>query len=268
MKEQSLPYQENENIAYPFEPNYSLDHEALNLIEYRMVEEARKVASDSIVVGWVDPRHEYSNFLRTIEAQKFPEVDEIDEYYENHQIYIALIDTRGEGKVVHAATIMEFDDEGAPEQRTGYYTIDSLIELSNFTKNEFVDYYAERDIELDGCLSVETNFKIVEQVEPYLGMPMADLTYLTIFNLFISRNVPRDNTLLFASINELQAKSLERNNIEFEPLLGRMDFHTEEADLGKVSNPIAIYLNQDVYDTLSSINVKLPEIYFDTHKEG
>ena len=238
-----------------------------------MVSDARQVSDDSIVVAWIDPSHEYANFLRTRELQKFPEVGEVDPYYETHQRYFALVDTRGEGRVVHAATLMEYDDSVGSERSetqpdvTGIYTVDSLIELRNFTKKDFDDYYNQRGIDLSQCLSVETNFKIVEDVEPYADMAMADLAYLSFINLFISRNAPRNSTIMFASVNEQQAKSLARNNIEFEPLLGRTDFHTEEADLGKVSNPIAMYLAQDTYDYIVSLNFRLPEIHYDTQKE-
>jgi hypothetical protein len=254
----------------PIKPDYSLDKETLDAIEQRMVSEARQVSDDSIVVAWIDPSHEYANFLRTRELQKFPEVEP---YYEQHQLYFALVDTRGEGGVVHAATLMEYDDSAStegpesPTDLTGFYTIDSLIELGNFTKAEFVDYYRGRGIDLSQCLSVETNFKIVDDVEPYAGMAMADLAYLTMINLFESRSVPRDKTILFASINVQQAKSLERNNFEFEPLLGRTDFHTEESDLGKVSNPVALYLSQEGYAFIASLNFRLPEIHYDAEKQ-
>ena len=260
----------NREVDGPFVPRYDLTQEELSQLETELVGIIRgqQGSNEAVCAAWISPTSKFSNFLRTKEAQNFPEVDGVDPYYEKHQRYIALVDLRGEGRIVHAATIMNFDDstdssevQPAQEKRTGLYTVDSLINLGNFTRDEFVDYYQRGGVDVDKSISIETNFKIVDDFDPFMTLGSADLTYLTIFNMLIDGGAPREGTLVVASINEKQIDSFKRTHIKFDPLLGRTDFRTEEEALGKESHPIAIDF-ASAYDILTPIQVKLPEAFF------
>lgn len=249
-----------------FNLDYNLSAEVLTQIEHQMVEDARSVASDGIVIAWVDPTHSYSNFLRTKEAQHFPEVKETDIYYELNQVYMAIIDTRGEGSVAHATTINFYDgsiDTGDDQdkQRTGFYTIDSLIEHGNFTREEFVAHYVNKGIDPNTTISIETNFKINPDMPNYHDLGSADLAYLGILQWLLRQKWDQETITLFATINEKQIKSLERVGIGTALLMDRSDFRTEEEELGKFSMPVTIDFKNG-RDVLSLIGFKLPEITY------
>ncbi|MDB5163945.1 MAG: hypothetical protein JWS12_563 [Candidatus Saccharibacteria bacterium] len=253
--------------SFDNESRYDLSQEELNLLETELVEKARAMTDQEFCVAWVTPTSRFANFIRTKEVKEFPEAAEVDDYYDNHQLYLALIDLRGEGKLVHAASIMDFDDHASDpmeateyDERTGFYTIDSLIARGNFTKDEFVAYYQAQGADLGSSISVEVNFKIRKLVEPFLGLGTADLAYLSIFNALIDKGASRENTVVFASINEQQAKSLTRNGFRYAPLMDRTDFDTEEGELGKDSLPVAIDFSS-AYDVLAPLQVKLAEIH-------
>lgn len=249
-----------ERIDVNFHPDYNVDQDKLVEIERKLVEDARQVDSEGVVVAWIDPAHEYSNFLRTKEAGHFPEVAETDAYYEFNQTYLAIVDTRGEGGVTHAATI-NFYDDSSDSQRTGFYTIDSLIERGNFTKEDFKAFYESRGINLNTTISIETNFKIDADMPPYEGLGSADLAYLAVFQWILARGWDHDGITLFATINEKQIASLERVGIPSYPLMDRSDFRTEEEELGKFSMPVSIDF-QKGGQLMAALEMQLPEITY------
>ncbi len=256
-------------------PRYDLSPEELGAIEASMVEDAKARFGETVSVAWVSPEHPYCDFLRTHEARYFPEVVETDPEYDLNQVYLAIVDTRsGQDKVVHAASVMRLrsilnNDGTESSDRTGLYTVDSLIGLGNFTKEEFLAFYRDQGIELDASIAVETNFKITDNFEPFFGMgSSADLAYLTLFNTLIANNAPIDKTVVFATINTKQIKSLERVGIDVVALMGRTDFRTEEEEHGVFSMPVTILVNQKTHDIFSSLGLELPElIYGSPHKE-
>jgi len=259
-----------------FEPNYTLDPETMQAMEQQIIADARQISDNGVVAVWMDPTHELSNLFRSYEAQFFPEVAEgVDEYYENHQQYLAVVDTRGEGSIAQIATLMPFDDpadhpgDSEAAQRTGFYTIDSLVDLENFTVDEFLEYYRSRGVDLDACVSVETNLKTSiktgKKMEDYHDLKAADLVYLTLFYKLIDQQAPVDGTLIFATISPDQIGSFERNGIPFEPLMGRSDFVTEEAAEGKESVPVTIKFKAG-FDIFSNVDMRLPELTYTTDK--
>lgn len=245
-------------------PRYDLSPEVLDAIQVNLVEDARTNFGEGITAAWISPTHTYANFLRTNEALKFPEVANLDEEYDNAQLFLALIDTRGEpGQVVHAATLMSLR-EGVQEtdEKTGFYTIDSLIERGNFSVKDFLDFYAQRNIDVDKSVSAETNFKIHTKVEPFHGMGTADMVYMMMVNKLLENGATLGRTVVFATANNKQSRSLSRSGLDVDPLLGRTDLSTEEADLGVESHPVAIHVNETSYQAFCGSGVKLPELYY------
>ncbi len=249
-----------------FNLDYNLSAEVLTQIEHQMIRDARSVASEGVVIAWVDPTHSYSNFMRTKEAEHFPEVKETDIYYELNQVYLVIIDTRGEGSVAHATTINFYDasedtEDDQAKQRTGFYTIDSLIEHGNFTREEFITHYVNKGIDLNTAISIETNFKINPDMPEYQELGSADLAYLGILQWLLRQNWDHETITLFATINEKQIRSLERVGIGTALLMDRSDFRTEEEELGKFSVPVTIDFKNG-RDVLSLIGFRLPEITY------
>lgn len=246
-------------------PRYDLTGEELRDSLGKVFEEVRpRFPSDEIAAAWVDPRHPFSNVLRTLEAAAFPEVSEVDEYYEFHQKYLTLLDLRGPGSVAHLATVMTFDPGARPlsasrEDLTGFYTVDSLIELGNFSAADFISHYEARGTNLSSCLSVETNYRLADAQSLPGGLSSAELTYFILFRYLHGNDCAIGSILLFATINEFQASSLRRSGIEYEPLMGRDDLRTEEAVLGKNSVPVGIKF-ESAFNRISSLHVSIPTI--------
>ena len=219
---------------------------------------------------WIQSDSEAANFIRTHEARNFPEVSEVSDDDEKLTTFLALLDCRTEtASIVHAATLcnsqraMVRNDnrrtEGKARESTGFICIDELIELGNFTSEEFYSYYASRGFDLCKSISVETNFKIVRKVEPYFGMGMADLMYYCIFSTLKQNGGLVDQALVFATINKMQIKSFERIGISFKPLLGRVGMKTAESELGVNSFPSVLIYNSRAEKIFSSLTVPYEE---------
>lgn len=251
-----------------FHARHNLSPEELLEIETAMVTEIREIHGERVSVAWISPDHPYANLVRTYEVEKFPEAADVDLAYDSNQLYLTIVDTRpGSSAIVHAASIMrsrlidpsQVQDDS--QDKTGIYTIDSLIGFGNFTAREFVQYYSESGVDLQKSVAVETNFKIKDKFEPFDGLGSADLTYLALFNMLLENGAPIGSTVVFATINTPQIKSLKRVGIDVEPLLNRDDFKTEEEELGIYSMPVAIQVNQNTADIFQVLE-PLPEVIF------
>lgn len=248
-------------------PQYDLEIEQMESIEATLVNDAKTAYGEGVTAALIRPDHGYSNLVRSREAAKFPEVANLDPSYDLKQEMVVLIDTReGSEQVLHAATIMKLEDETREElnenERTGYYTIDSLIKLGNFTTKNFLNYYENNGIDLGKSVAVETNFKIHPKMKRYFGMGSADLFYLTLFYYLMDQGSELGSTVVFATANNLQLKSLKRTGLDVEPLMGRDNLVTEESELGVVSKPIAILINQNTHDIFGASGFRLPELYY------
>ena len=254
-------------------PKYDLTPEELDELEAGLVKLAKeKYPEDGLVSVWISPKHKFANLVRVHEASYFPEVEEVSEEDESHTLFLAVVDTRPNAdRIVHAATVTGVSYRGekeslvdGPDQNdttTGFYTVDSLIELGNFTAQEFYNYYQDKAIDLKKCISVETNFRVGEPTEKYNGFRPSDLAYLTFFKMIEKRNPVADSVMIFATINRTQAISFQRIGLVYEPLMGRSDLKTEESLLGKDSQPVALAYNDSNRTLFASMGMQLPEIF-------
>ena len=254
-------------------PKYDLTPEELNELEEGLINLAKeKYPEDGLVSIWISPKHKFANLVRVHEASYFPEVEEVSEEDENHTLFMVVVDTRpASNRIVHAATVtgVSYKSENetlvdGPDQTdkmTGLYTVDSLIELGNFTAKEFYDYYENKDIDLKKSIAVETNFRVGESVEKYNGFRPSDLAYLTFFKMVEKRNPETDKAMIIATINRAQAISFQRVGIAYEPLMGRSDLRTEESLLGKDSQPVALIYNATNIALFKRMGLQLPEIF-------
>jgi hypothetical protein len=273
-QEDSIATDDSSLSETSFPPRYDLTPEELSTLQDELVGEVKTKYPEEGVVGvWINPKSKFANFIRMNEASYFPEVSNVTAEDEGQTLFLALVDTRpGVNRVVHGATItgLSYDKDRKeiqiePENlngTTGLYTIDSLVDLGNFTTQEFVDYYAARGVNTTKSISVETNFRIGAKADKFKGLGASEIAYLKIFNLMDKAGLADGNAAVFATINRVSMISFGRVGINYELLMGRDDFRTEEAEHGKDSTPVAITSVGSVTRMLSKrINRKVPELF-------
>lgn len=257
-------------------PNYQLSEEELRSLEHELVEtvqlasknllaEDDDVQKDDIYATWLPSTSKFTNILRTHEASYFPEVAELPIETEANSTFLAMVDTRPEYKrVVHATTVSGIDSEQVGEERkngrTGFITIDDLIEEGNFTSEEFLDYYKNMGIDLNRSFSVDTNYRIGEKTTNDDGLSSPDLAYLTLFQLLRSRTLGSVTTAIFASINKDSIDSFKRIGLEYEPLMGRTDLVTSESREGKDFLPVMLPWSKSNRDLFKSMDYTVVEL--------
>lgn len=272
--ESPQPDDEHTTVDSNVEPRYDLTPEEMSELEAELVAETlQRSGVEGMVATWISPTNKLANLIRMHEKSYFEEVSEVTAEDEEQTLFLAIVDTRPNAmRVVHGATItgISYDSQAKEfaihpdmsDGMTGFYTVDSLIERENFTAQEFVDYYQERGINPAKCIAVETNFRIGERAEDFHGVGTADLSYLTFFDLLRENGAELNKAVVFASVNHASLSSFERVGIQFEPLMGRSDLDTEEAELGKESLPVAIDYDDNVAALLTALDIKLPQLFF------
>ncbi|HZM64389.1 MAG TPA: hypothetical protein VFB59_04620 [Candidatus Saccharimonadales bacterium] len=253
--------EQGDSTREAFRPQYDLDQAELDAHEKGLVNDVKEVyPEEGVYVALIDPDHPYSNFVRGHEEKRLPGSAEFPEEAEKRTIMFALVDTRpNANRVVHVGTISgpnlsKTGDSG----QTGFVFVDELCRREgNFTPEEFQQHY-EGKLDLSKCIAVESNVQVGEKVEKYRGFNTVDLAYRTLFSF-----VDSDRTAVFASINELQARSFQLRGIGVEPLMGRKDLSTPEADKGKVSNPVVIYNTAYTRELFGMMGPELPIVTFD-----
>lgn len=260
---------ERENASE--KPRYDLEPKELHELEQELVQKVKKENPGEAMVGvWIKPTSKFANFVRTHEAKFFPEVQAVSEEDEKNTMFLALVDARSSSnRIVHAATITGVDQDNIegqvvkkPDQdpsTTGLYTVDSLIELGNFSAQEFHDYYTSKKIDLGKCISVETNFRVGETAEKFHGFKTSDIAYLLFFKMLAKRKPTLGASAVFATINKASADSFKRVGLTYHPLMGREDLKTPESVQGRDSLPVAIPYDKHNKDLFESMNVSLPE---------
>ena len=255
------------------ERRYDLSIEEMETLESELVQKARKANMDGgIVAVWINPKSKYANFVRMHESQYFPEVADVKESDDDDILFLALIDTRdGVNKVIHGAqmtglsyipTKRLFKKQDNKQDSTGLYTLDSLISLGNFTYYELNEYYAKIGVDVSKSIAVETNFRI-ENADKYQGLTPAEIAYLMSFRLVKRTSGKLTNKARFASINRASKISFKRFGLEFQTVMNRAEFITEESMLGKETLPIAVTYTQEVKSLMEVVdaNIKIPEIF-------
>jgi hypothetical protein len=249
-------------------PKYDLDPDQFTALEEELVDDVRGGdCSAGITAVWLGPEHRYANIIRTQEARLFPEVHDSSAADENRTLFLALVDTRpGSSRVVHGATVCGAGAlaEGSIEVSavsTGFITIDSLIELGNFSADEFESYYVSRNIDLTRCLSVETNFQIGQRVPNAWGLSTSTIAYLMFFRFLVRRGGRRNRALVFADVNRVSRISFQRTGIMYAPLMGRTDLVTPEAALGRSSFPVTLPIDDACHDLFLAMRADVPEVF-------
>jgi hypothetical protein len=261
--------------ATKVKPRYDLSPKELKKLEKKLVDKAKATANGTgACAAWLPHDHPYANIIRTHEGSLFLDdgVNDFPEEAEAKTLQLALINTQpGNERVVHGATLMgpalngngrsveELIDE---EKTTGFETIDALVRHGNFTAEEFAQFYRSRGVDLEQCVSIETNFKIGENTE-LQNIPSAYLAYLLMFKRATRQTESgKIEGGVFASINEPSIKSFEKFGLKVEPLMGQEDLETPESKLGKEYKPVFIPPapeNCALFELLES-NIELPQL--------
>lgn len=216
-------------------PRYDLSHEELSKLESGIVEQAKSakgIGLRGLTAVWIDGNSEYANFMRTHEDMKFPD-DHVPELFAGHEEsskFLALVDTRrGRNRVIRGTrfTTPRVAEEGGA---TKMAMIEGMVDSGQFTEEEFTEHYRERGVDVDQCLSIETNFRIGDRVPRALGViPAASLAYFTAYNYAVQNNRNARNVAIFAHINQASVNSLEHLGVDTEPLMDNKDLWTPDA---------------------------------------
>jgi hypothetical protein len=183
---------------------------------------------------WLNSHNPLSNIVRSGEASYFPEIaDLVDDEVERHSAFLAIVDTRDEQRIVHAARItgpnMAIGGAGDHPDRTFFAGIDELIADGLLSASEFREYYRQKGIDIYNCIGVETNFRVGDKLDQDSIVPPAYMAYLSFFRVLESLQPDLEKVGVFAKVNRASLLSFSRVGFAFEPLLGRDDF--------KIHNP-------------------------------
>jgi hypothetical protein len=85
-------------------------------------------------------------------------------------------------------------------------------------------------MDLNKCVSVETNFRVGEKVERYNGLPLTQIGYIALFKLVEHMGIKDGDAAVFAALNKDATNSLSFMGATFEPLAGRQDLRTPSTD--------------------------------------
>ncbi len=253
---------------------YDLSDEELAALEQDLVSDVKEhFEEEGMYAAWIRPSHRYANIVRTNEAKYFPEVEDVSIAEENRTLLLALVDTRASAnRVVHSATVsgISYDENietviDRPESKddtTGFIVVDQLVDMGNFTRQEFFDYYAAQGIDTSKSIAVETNLRIGSKAERFNGLRTAQLAYIAIFERLNKRNPEMHKSAVFTTINRPSILSFKQFGLEYEPLMGRSDLTTPESELGEDFLPVAIPYNEHNLAVFKAAGEGLPEISF------
>jgi hypothetical protein len=89
---------------------------------------------------------------------------------------------------------------------------------------------------------------------------MAQLAYLEMFRRLDARRPELGRGAVFTTINRASILSFRRVGLQYEPLMGRTDFHTPEQELGKDFLPVTIPYNEQNIAVFHSMGEGVPEL--------
>jgi hypothetical protein len=222
-----------ESIPIEVAPDYNLPAEELTRLETDMVEKARLKGGRGISAVWISSNSPYANYIRTKEREVFDNqhIPELFSRYEDESAFLAIVDTRrGKGRVIRGTRITSPNHN---ENGVGMGTevrmamIQDMVESGQIDDEQLRGYYGRQGIDLNKCLSIETNFRIGERAPRRMGfMPISQLAYLAMYNRVVRHDHNASDVAIFAHINSASQASLNHFGVDIEPLAGRNDLKT------------------------------------------
>lgn len=155
--------------------------------------------------------------LQRLETQVFPEAPvlfDIPDAGDVFQFLAVCVD----GAVRHVVRISAPHLSGAAG-KLAFFITDLISADPSLTLQDVEKYYADEGINLHKMISVETQFRLGEQLEPIRS---ADLAYLTLLRLGSTHDVEA----VVAHLNAPAIKSFSRVGIKWHPFAGNVDLRT------------------------------------------
>lgn len=141
-----------------------------------------------------------------------------------------------------------------------FFLTDLLVSDPGLTMSEVRSYYAAQGIQVEQFISVETQFRIGEHLDPIRA---ADLAYLALFRIVTQRGGPG----VVAHLNAMTISSFKRVGMKWHPFAGRLDLRTPTvADDGGVAfdgeyRPMCVPVHSNAA-LLSSMDELTPPIHW------
>ncbi len=200
--------------------------------------------------------HPLAERLATEEARFFEEAPVLFDLPQADELFAFLV-IAVDGAARHIVRL------SAPALHPGsgllpFFLTDLVDADPDLTLSDVKAYYAELNIEVDRLISVETQFRLGEQMEPIRS---ADLAYLTLFQIVKHHSCQG----VVAHLNAPAIKSFKRVGLDWHPFAGRVDLRTptvkEDGTIGFDANyqPVCLplYSNVDLLDGLSAFTPEL-----------
>lgn len=252
------------NSSVQFEVDPYLSPETVTNLQAELVGEIRELGGqDAVYTVWMDSRGKYSNLIRTLETEIFPEMPDVMDDYEDDCMFLALVDTRAdEERVVHAFRLSVPTEDRKDGLQIAL--LDDLVTSGQaLTEKSLVDYYQERNISLNTqAVSVESNFRIDNKANPERrvevegGIRVSDLGYIALFTRLVE---DRGAKVVFAHLNSDAIRSLSAIGVVDEPIAEHPELETptvngEEHGFDEKYRPVALMAtpeNKAVFQNLS-----------------
>lgn len=216
-------------------PNYNLGDAQMNVLEWSVVEYARKSYPDKNVVGIIAPSYSrVANFGRTGEQRTFDGLGEEYDFetgmggYEDKSEFLFTVDT-AQGCIAHIKRLVwPLGEVTIDSEQTGIEPIDDRINATDseehMTLREILENSGISIDELKKAFNVATNFntKRAAAIKP---IAHSLLSYYLTFVYAMEKNAP----FITAYLNRSARLSLGGFGVEY-TLLGGKPFHLPKTD--------------------------------------
>lgn len=220
-------------------PRYDLSVEEVNELQGALITDLNQRVNEhpDLYSVWLQPHLPYADLVRKFETKYWGDMSDIMAAHEDESLFLALVDLRegNNNQIVHgfrvsaALPAVERAEGEAPES-TGLVLIDDIAQSGqDFSVAEFLDYYRQRGFNPAKFITVETNFRVAKAPR-YNDLPMAQIGYISVFEMLSRSGVSENETAIFAALNKLAVLSLKGAGIEYEPIAGRPELRIPVAD--------------------------------------
>lgn len=161
--------------------------------------------------------HPFTQQLIDLETTFFPEAPALFDVT-NADVLFKFLVICSEGSVRHVVRISAPAVSGG-EGLVPFFVSDLVGTDPDLDMADAVAYYEALDLGLDQLISVETQFRLGDQMEPIRS---ADLAYMTLFRLVEDQGLRG----VVAHLNAPAIKSFARVGMNWHPFAGRVDLRT------------------------------------------
>ena len=202
--------------------------------------------------------HPLAERLRREEARFFDEAPMLFDTPNADELFTFLVIAHN-GAAHHVVRLSAPSLNGRPDLLPFFLT-DLLAADPGLSLQDVRSYYAALDIEVEQFISVETQFRLGDHLEPIRA---ADLAYLALFRIVTDRGGPG----VVAHLNSMTISSFKRVGMDWHPFAGSVDLRTPtvkedgsvayDAEYQPVCVPV--YSNAELLSGMSGLT---PAIYW------